>query len=616
MVHENFRFQPWHREIKKLLDCRSHRRQAPLALLPHADGRRLGRRRLPGSAALFPHDAAGCLIFETGVHFIDTFRYLGGEIDGVYGNLRKLNPVIAGEDAGLVVFEFASGAVGVWDANRYNECNDPDPRFTFGEFLVEGNGGSIRLYLDGRITVQRLGEEEIEHEYHHPRRAFAGDCVYVTQRHFVDGMLDDRPFETDGDDYLRTLAVQEASTNPQVPSIRSDNAGRLRLPAGSFDRSGTRVRLAGRRNARHASVLERIRTHQRDTLQMTKKYQIAVVPGDGIGHEIVPASLDVLQAATGNRSRRPNFPSGPGIISSTARSCRRRALEILRPFDAILFGAVGLPEVDDTLPAKDYTFKVRCGFRQYVNYRPCKRLRRHPRARCDRDADFDFVIIRENNEGEFILTGSEHHLDAAEGFATQMSVFTRQGNHAGGPLRVRAGTGDGKKLTNVTKSNTLIHSLKYWDRVIEEVLREFPDVEYERMYVDAAAANMVLKTGAVRRDADHEHDRRHPQRPGRGAGRQPGPGPSGNINPEREFPSMFEPIHGSAPDIAGQGIANPIGSIESGALMLEHLGEADAAQRIHRAVAETLAAKIWTPDLGGTATTREITAAVIERIES
>ena len=150
------------------------------------------------------------LIFETGVHFIDTFRYLGGEVDGVYANLRKLNPVIAGEDTGLVVFEFASGAVGVWDANRYNECNDPDPRFTFGEFLVEGNGGSIRLYLDGRITVQRLGEEEVEHEYPHPRRAFAGDCVYVTQRHFIDGMLHDRPFETDGDDYLRTLAVQEA----------------------------------------------------------------------------------------------------------------------------------------------------------------------------------------------------------------------------------------------------------------------------------------------------------------------------------------------------------------------------------------------------------------------
>jgi predicted dehydrogenase len=150
------------------------------------------------------------LVFETGVHFIDTFRYLGGEVEGVYGILRKLNPVIAGEDAGVILFEFASGAVGVWDANRYNECNDPDPRFTFGEFLVEGDGGSIRLYLDGHITLQRLGEEEIEYEYPHPRRNFAGDCVYVTQRHFVDCLTQNLPFETNGDDYLRTLAVQEA----------------------------------------------------------------------------------------------------------------------------------------------------------------------------------------------------------------------------------------------------------------------------------------------------------------------------------------------------------------------------------------------------------------------
>ncbi len=150
------------------------------------------------------------LIFETGVHFIDTFRYLGGDIAAVYAILRRLNPVIAGEDTGLVVFEFASGAVGVWDGNRYNECNDPDPRFTFGEFLVEVNGGSLRLYSDGRITIQRLGENETEHEYPHPRRAFSGDCVFVTQRHFVEGLLHNQPFETNGADYLRTLAVQEA----------------------------------------------------------------------------------------------------------------------------------------------------------------------------------------------------------------------------------------------------------------------------------------------------------------------------------------------------------------------------------------------------------------------
>lgn len=209
MVHENFRFQPWHREIKRLLTAEA------IGDRLHTLGFRMRMGDGWGDDAYLARQPyfrtmPRMLVFETGVHFIDTFRYLGGEVEGVYANLRKLNPVIAGEDAGVVVFEFASGAAGVWDANRFNECNDPDPRFTFGEFLVEGNGGSIRLYLDGRLTIQRLGEEETEHEYPHPRRAFAGDCVYTTQRHFVDAMLGNQPFETNGDDYLRTLAVQEA----------------------------------------------------------------------------------------------------------------------------------------------------------------------------------------------------------------------------------------------------------------------------------------------------------------------------------------------------------------------------------------------------------------------
>jgi predicted dehydrogenase len=209
MVHENFRFQPWHREIKRLLDAGTIGRKL------HSLGFRMRMGDGWGEEAYLARQPyfrtmPRLLVFETGVHFIDTFRYLGGEIEGVYANLRRLNPVIAGEDAGVVVFEFASGAVGVWDANRFNECNDPDPRFTFGEFLVEGDGGSIRLYLDGRITVQRLGESEVEHAYPHPRHAFSGDCVYTTQRHFVDALLGDRPFETDGTDYLRTLTVQEA----------------------------------------------------------------------------------------------------------------------------------------------------------------------------------------------------------------------------------------------------------------------------------------------------------------------------------------------------------------------------------------------------------------------
>jgi len=350
---------------------------------------------------------------------------------------------------------------------------------------------------------------------------------------------------------------------------------------------------------------------------MSHSYRIAVVPGDGIGNEIVPVALDVLHAAIapmGNRLETSEFPFGAGHYREHGMFLPPDGLEILRPFDAILFGAVGLPEVDDTLPAKDYTFKVRCGFRQYVNYRPCKRYAGVP-GPLRSDAQFDFVIVRENNEGEFILTGSEHHLELPEGFATQLSVFTRRGITQVARYAFQLARSRRRKLTNVTKSNTLIHSLKYWDRVIEEIREEYADVAYEKMYVDAAAANMVLRPeqfdvilttnmiGDILSDL------------GGALVGSLGLGPSGNINPEREFPSMFEPIHGSAPDIAGRGIANPVGAIESGALMLDHLGEREAGDRIRAAVAATLADGIWTPDLGGTASTRQLAQAVIERME-
>ena len=209
MVHENFRFQPWHREIKRLLTAGAIGEKIHSLHFRMRMGDGWGEDAYLARQPYF-REMPKLLVYETGVHFIDTFRYLAGEIDGTFSILRKLNPVIAGEDAGLLVFEFASGAIGVWDANRYNECNDPDPRYTFGEFLIEAGGGSIRLGLDSRITVQRLGEEETEHEYAHRRHAFSGDCVYTTQRHFVDCLISGKPFETDGTDYLRTLAVQEA----------------------------------------------------------------------------------------------------------------------------------------------------------------------------------------------------------------------------------------------------------------------------------------------------------------------------------------------------------------------------------------------------------------------
>ncbi len=209
MVHENFRFQPWHREIKRQLDVGAIGDK----LFSLAFRSRMGDGW--GENAYIPRqpyfrDYLRLLVFENGVHFIDTYRYLAGEIRRVTAWHRRLNPVIKGEDCALLVFEFASGALGQWDANRYNETTARNPRYTFGEFLVEGNAGSIRLYSDSRLMLQRLGEPEREIAYERADQNFAGDCCYFTQRHFVDRMLDDQPFETSGEEYLKTLAVQEA----------------------------------------------------------------------------------------------------------------------------------------------------------------------------------------------------------------------------------------------------------------------------------------------------------------------------------------------------------------------------------------------------------------------
>ncbi len=209
MVHENWRFQPWHRQIRRLLDAQAVGEKLHSLAFRMRMGDGWGQDAYLARQPYF-RDYPRLLVYETGVHFIDTFRYLAGRVERVYARLRRLNPVIRGEDCGILVFDFSSGAVGLLDANRYNEPNFPHPRYTFGEFLVEGNRGSLRLYGDGRITVQPLGEDEREYAYPHEDRNFGGDCCYAIQRHFVDRMLDRSPFETSGEDYLRTLAVQEA----------------------------------------------------------------------------------------------------------------------------------------------------------------------------------------------------------------------------------------------------------------------------------------------------------------------------------------------------------------------------------------------------------------------
>lgn len=209
MVHENFRFQPWYREIKSLFQSGvigeklytvSFRNRAGDG---HGDDAYLARQPYFQTMERF-------LIFEAGIHTIDTFRYLAGEVDRVWCMLRKLNPVIAGEDSGIAVFDFSGGAKGLYDANRYNESTAENPRYTFGEVLFEADGGAIRLYMDGKLTLQELGDKEREHSYHPSTNGFAGDCVFETQKHFVECLASGVEFETSGENYLKSISVQEA----------------------------------------------------------------------------------------------------------------------------------------------------------------------------------------------------------------------------------------------------------------------------------------------------------------------------------------------------------------------------------------------------------------------
>jgi predicted dehydrogenase len=208
MIHENWRFQPWYRELKKLID------DDTIGAVHYMYFRsRMGDGW--GENAYIPRqpyfrEYPRLLIFENGIHFIDTFRYLKGEISSVYANLRRLNPVIKGEDFGLVSFTFESGDLAMWDANRYNQPNFENPRYTFGEMLLDGTGGSMRLYNDGTITIQPLGKKEEKHFYLHHKIDFSGDCVYTTQRHFINCLISGDEFETNGPDYLKSLAIQEA----------------------------------------------------------------------------------------------------------------------------------------------------------------------------------------------------------------------------------------------------------------------------------------------------------------------------------------------------------------------------------------------------------------------
>jgi len=349
-----------------------------------------------------------------------------------------------------------------------------------------------------------------------------------------------------------------------------------------------------------------------------KSYKIAIVPGDGIGHEIIPVGVNILKEIAERHQfglELETFPWGAGHYKENGVFITEEGIEQMKQFDAIYFGAVGLPEVDDTLPAMMYTFKIRTMFQQYVNYRPVKLLPGVTSPLRNRtEKDIDFVVVRENNEGEFVQNGKILYPDKSFGLATDTSVFTRQGIERIAHYSFKLAQKRRKKVTNVTKSNTLINSLAYWDSVIEEVAENYPDVTYNKMYVDNASASFVLKPDVfdviltTNMIGDILSDL------GGAIMGSLGFGPSGNINPEKEFPSMFEPIHGSAPDIAGMNIANPIGAIWSAAIMLEHLGESEAAISIYEGICASTRKGIFTKDMGGNASTKQIADAVLNHI--
>lgn len=209
MVHENWRFQPWHRQMKNMIDAGDIGNSLHTLYFRMRTGDGWGKDAYLERQPYF-RQMPKLLIYETGIHFIDTYRFLAGEVKSVYAQLRKLNKEIEGEDAGIVHFNFTSGAMGLYDGNRYNESMYSNDRYTFGEFIIEGSNGTLRLDGEGNLTIQNLGKKIQPVNYKHEKRGFAGDSVYITQLHFINGLLNDLPFETNGPNYLRSLEVQDA----------------------------------------------------------------------------------------------------------------------------------------------------------------------------------------------------------------------------------------------------------------------------------------------------------------------------------------------------------------------------------------------------------------------
>ena len=346
------------------------------------------------------------------------------------------------------------------------------------------------------------------------------------------------------------------------------------------------------------------------------RYRIAVIPGDGIGREVVPEGIRVVAAAArrhGVDLDWEHFPWSCETYRSEGRMMPPDGLDRLAEFDAIFLGAVGFPGVPDHVSLWGLLIPIRRHFRQYINLRPVRVLAGMVSPLRGRGPeDIDFYVVRENNEGEYSEIGGRLYEGTDHEVVMQESVFTRQGvdrvlEYAFELARSR----EARHLTSATKSNGIIHTMPYWDERVEAMAERYPDVRTSRYHVDILAANFVLHPdwfdvvvgsnlfGDILSDL------------GPAIAGTIGIAPSANINPEREFPSMFEPVHGSAPDIAGQGIANPIGQIWSGAMLLDHLGHPRAAADIVTAIEAVLdGGGPRTPDLGGQARTVDLGRAV------
>ena len=352
-----------------------------------------------------------------------------------------------------------------------------------------------------------------------------------------------------------------------------------------------------------------------------KTYKIACIPGDGIGKEVIPAGQTVLEILAASRStfnfEFENFGWGGDWYRRFGEMMPANGLDALRSKDAILFGSAGDPGIPDHITLWGLRLKICQGFDQYANVRPTRILPGidAPLKRC-KPEDLDWVIVRENSEGEYAGVGGRAHQGHPIEVATDLSMMTRAGVERIMRYAFKLAQSRPRKLlTVVTKSNAQRHAMVMWDEIAVQISKEFPDVTWDKELVDAATARMVNRPAtldtlvATNLHADILSDL------AAALAGSLGIAPTGNIDPERRYPSMFEPIHGSAFDIMGKGWANPIGTFWSCVMLLEHLGEATTAKRLMAAIEQVTAdPALHTRDLGGCAMTEEVTRAVCARI--